>query len=186
MNQKKETHSLDEINQILCGVEAMVWSILAGFHKLSHEDKEDLKSEIMIYLHRKILPKYDPTRNAKFSSFAYKCIVNFIKRKLFARKKRRKRQAVVHHTFQEDIDNEERHKALECAQNRVVKLRDAISDGGVLKPKEMVVFFLMDHNPDLTQREIAEIVGYKHPSAISMMMSRMREKLKKFEKYRKI
>ena len=177
MSEQKKEPTTDQVNEILSGVSPMIWSILSGYGGLSNQDREDLKQEVLVYLWEHVLPQYTPGR-AKFSSFAYRCAVNFINRKLFSSNRKSNNVRVAIDRFQ-DILNDRNNQSNSPVEDKCKALEIIIrKKDGLLKPKEVVVLSLMRDNPYITQKDIAEIMGYNHPSAISMMMTRMRKKIK--------
>lgn len=181
-DKKKNPNSKDlDPAQMLESVEAMIWSIISSFSGLSIEDKKDIKQDVMIYLYQKVIPKFDPSRGTKFSSFAYRCIVNYVRRHLVTANKKRvflDNAAVEHYERSQLADKRER---VHYANERLDGLFNNVTDNPEceLKVKEKVVLLLMRSNPGITQKEIADIMGYKHPSAISMLVMRMRKKIRK-------
>ena len=167
---------IEEIDEVLRGVEPMIWSILAKFNGLSKEDREDLKQEVMIHLWNKVIPKHDP-RISKLSSFIYRCATNFIIRKV--RKMTRERESSSDAAFGFTERKMERlsSRAIDAAKDRLEHLTYLLEDGDLARAREAVVVELISGNPNITQREIADEMGYKHPSAISMMLLRMRKRL---------
>lgn len=167
--------------QMLEGVEAMIWSIISSFSGLSIEDKKDIKQDVMIYLYQKVIPKFDPSRGTKFSSFAYRCIVNYVRRHLVNCNRKRiflDNAAVEHYERAQTADKKER---IHYANERLDGLFNNVTSNPEceLKVKEKIVLLLMKANPGITQKEIADIMGYKHPSAISMLVMRMRKKIRR-------
>lgn len=170
----------ETVNQRLKGIEPMIWSILSGYGGLSNQDREDLKQDVLIYLWEHVLPQWEPER-AKWSSFAYRCSVNFINRRLFSRNRRERNVSVAVDRFQDIINDRKEEENSVCEQKTYILDIVIKKKSGVLKPKEIVVLSLMRDDPAITQKDIAEIMGYNHPSAISMMMTRMRKKIRNTE-----
>ncbi|MGQ4893469.1 MAG: sigma-70 family RNA polymerase sigma factor [Candidatus Njordarchaeia archaeon] len=169
--------TLSEINEELIKIEHMIWSILQTFNNLSREDKEDLKQEVLIYLWQKVFPRYDSSK-AKFSSYAYRCSVNFITKRLKRRRNIRCQEENCINEFY--VRLEEARQVKECElSNEKVKFIESLPTHPVIKKKEKKVIEHIISNPYSTQREIAEKMGYSYPSAISMMMVRLRQKLER-------
>jgi len=159
----------------------MIWSIISSFSGLSFEDKKDIKQDVMIYLFQKVIPKFDPSRGTKFSSFAYRCIVNYVRRHIVTANRKRiyLDNAAVEHYERSCISA--KSERVYYANERLDGLFHNVTENPEceLRVKEKVVLLLMRSNPCITQKEIADIMGYKHPSAISMLVMRMRKKIRK-------
>jgi RNA polymerase sigma factor (sigma-70 family) len=154
----------------------MIWSIIQGYSGLSPEDKQDLKQDVMVYIWNLVMEQYNPDKGAKFSSFAYRCAVNFINRKLYSRGRKNTTHQRALEVYK-DKESEKNAEASEVVHDKLRVVYDMIvRDDDALKPKEKAVILIMIDDPYITQKEIAEIMGYRHPSAISMMMSRIRNK----------
>lgn len=177
---QKDKNSEKEINDMLTSVEPMIWSILSKYGNLTKGDMEDLKQEILIFLWEKIIPAYDYNKaNAKFSSFAYRCIVNFINRKIQKIKRNHFNETNAAHIYYDVCEERHSDNVLQ-AREKVHFFEKIIKNNEIkLRPKEKIVINLIINNPDITQRTISTIMGYKHPSAISMMLLRLRRRLKK-------
>jgi RNA polymerase sigma factor (sigma-70 family) len=157
----------------------MIWSILQNYSGISKEDREDLKQEVMFYLWNHVMPQYDESKGAKFSSFAYRCAVNFINRKLYSSNRKRLTYTKTIETLR---DTEKEYYEEECSitSEKIDMLKDLIDDdNGPFKDREKIVMIMMIDRPSITQKEIADTMGYRHPSAISMMMSRIRKKIRR-------
>ena len=153
-------------NQRLEGIRPMIYSILKGYGGLSREDRLDLLQEVMVYIWQHVIPSYDPERGTKFSSFTYRCAVNFINRKV----KGITRDRVYNTDAIETFSNGESEKYDEDTirkKERVNTLSQIVCSNSVLKHKERVVLTIMMDDPFVTQKKIAEIIGYSHPSAVS-------------------
>jgi DNA-directed RNA polymerase specialized sigma24 family protein len=158
----------------------MIWSIISKYQYLSKCDKEDIKQEVLIFLWEKIIPVYDYERaHAKFSSFAYRCIVNFVNRRIQKMNRLYSYKENAAHIYYE-IQDERVSKNVLIAKEKAKFFEDLVKEDKIkLKPKEKIVLNIIIDNPDITQREISERLGYKHPSAISMMLLRLRRRLAK-------
>lgn len=168
--------------ELLIGIEPMIWSILQNYVGILKEDKEDLKQEVMIYIWNKVIPQYDEERGAKFSSFAYRCVVNFVNRKLYTKNRKK-----INYTNAIDAIRNTRREFHEeeigITAEKLKLLRELVSkEGGPFKEREKIVMTMMINRPSITQKEIADTLEYRHPSAVSMMMSRIRRKIKKILK----
>ena len=177
-NQAAETENLTP-NEMLCGIEPMIWSILSKYKMVPYETQKDIKQEAMIYLACKVIPKFNPAL-AKFSSFAYRCVTNFINRRLQRDVRRGTRDLAAaeryHGKIAERTDLGPLTLEGECSEILVNITSGA--DMAIMKGKELMAIMLIMENPYITQRNIARKLGYKRPSAVSMMLLRMRKRLK--------
>jgi RNA polymerase sigma factor (sigma-70 family) len=174
---RTEDLALEKTNQILEDIHKMVWDIIHGYN-LSHDVKQDICQEAMIFLWQSIIPKYDETRGAKFSSFAYRCVVNFINKKIKILNRRRLNTISVDSEKLEGMASYEHDVCFDDDPRG--KLEELIDfNEGKMSEKEKTVLRLMRDVPHITQREIADIVGFKHPSAVSMLLKRVRKRIKR-------
>lgn len=160
---------------MLRSIEPMIWSILTGYN-IPAQDKSDLKSEAMIHLWQKVIPRFDEDRGVKFSSFAYRCVVNFINKKLYTNARKNHLTDEMHSTFsfQEYISNDG------ALGQQLAHVDALIGDkASQLKPREIEVLTILRENPSMTQRDIAAKIGYRHPSSVSMLLKRLRIKIRR-------
>lgn len=167
-----------KVNEMLVGIEPMIWSILNSYKNLSHQDREDICQDVMIFIANKVIPAYDASKNTKFSSFAYRCILNFVNRYMNKRKRLAEYNHISAEIFYEKMNERKSHDT-ERARERIQVFEEMFNEERMeLKPKERVVIQMILDDPDITQREISEAMGYSHPSAVSMMLLRLRRRLK--------
>ncbi len=179
--KKKRLRQLtaEENNKILLSVDSMVWSIIGKYKNVLHEDMKDIKQDILLHLVDKIIPRHDP-EISKFSSFAYRCIVNFINRRLRRDRRRVEKECMAAHMHYSKIF--ERDSMEPLTQNgEYSEIINGLTreEFGEMKGKELKAIVIMVDNPFITQKTLAKKLGYKHPSAVSMMLIRMRKRLKK-------
>jgi RNA polymerase sigma factor (sigma-70 family) len=157
-------------NDILIGIEPMVWSILSHYKGMDKTELEDIKQDVMIHIWTKILPAYDG-RQCKFSSFAYRCAVNFINSKMRSRRRRAARMSGVVNRYYGQGAGAEGHA-------RVERMLSIVTVVGGLKPIESKVLEMMLDDSRTSQNAIAKRLGYKSCSAASMILLRMRRRLR--------
>lgn len=174
-----QTRGIEEINDMLKSIEPMIFSILRKYKNISMDDMEDFKQEIMMFLWNKVIPAYKSDLSTKFSSFAYRCIVNFVNRKIHVRDRNYHYEKNASHSFY-DIQTERCSEHVRLSRTKIQIFEKMIKQNEIiLKPKEKKVIQMILNSPDITQREIADKLGYKHASAISMMILRLRRRLEK-------
>jgi len=178
-NTNIEHDNIEEADRILRSIEAMIWSIISGFHGLEHEDKNDLKQDILCYVYQDLMPKYEANRGAKFSSFAYKCIVNYLRRRMYVRNREEMAIASAAPEYYDRFACGVKTPSAILATEKINSLMELLKrKKQPFSTKEKVIIAVLHDNTDITQREISQIMGYKHPSAVSMIVSRMRKKMK--------
>jgi RNA polymerase sigma factor (sigma-70 family) len=173
-------------DKMLRGIEPMIWSILNKYKNIPYETMKDLKQDVMVYLLNNVMPKFDP-KLAKFSSFAYRCIVNFINRRLYRDKRRHDRDLSAAERYYDTV--KERYSAgMATFEGEYAEILYNITSGvdiGLMKGKELKAIKIIMDNPYVTQKSLAKRLKYRHSSAVSMMLLRMRKRLKN-GKYKQI
>lgn len=171
--------TIEEKEKYFLSVEKMIWSIAHQFAGVSHHDKEDFVQEASIFLVENVAPKYDPNMNVEFKNFAYICIKNFMLRKVNNLNKMGKvlvfnndlsilpPEGSYEHEYFDDVDK----------LTKLQKLMEEDSD--VLKDNEKVVLKIIFENPKITQREIAEKMGFSFASGAGAILGRLRKRIKK-------
>ena len=178
-NSNVDNTNLVEVDRILRSIEAMIWSIISSFHGLEHEDKNDLKQDVLLYVYSELMPKYESNRGAKFSSFAYKCIVNFIRRRMYMKKRMEMAFIASIPEYYDRFGHGVKTMSAVVATEKINALVELLKRRNhPFSVKERAVIAILHDNLDITQREVARIMGYSHPSAVSMIISRMRKKMK--------
>lgn len=158
------------VNAMLIGIEPMIWSILSHYKGMDRAELEDIKQDVLIHVWVKAVPAYDG-RQCKFSSFAYRCAVNFINSKMRSRRRRGVRMEGVAETHYRRMGGLDGHA-------RAARMALIVKVVGVLKPIESKVLEMMLDDPRTSQNAIAKRLGYKSCSAASMILLRMRRRLR--------
>lgn len=178
--------SVDAEDRMLRGIEPMIWSILNKYKGIPYESMKDLKQDVMIYLLHNVMPKFDP-KVAKFSSFAYRCIVNFINRRLHRDKRRYDRDIQAAERYYDTVNERYASGVATCEGEYAEILRNITSgnDTELMKGKELKAIRIIMDDPYVTQKNLARRLRYRHSSAVSMMLLRMRKRLRS-GKYKQI
>jgi RNA polymerase sigma factor (sigma-70 family) len=169
---------IDRDNELLSGIEPMIWSILSKYTNVGKKELEDVKQDTMIFIWKRVIPDFKPSMKTKFSSFAYRCAVNFINRQIKKIFRKQVRDTGAYSTHYEKIE-ERKLEPVEDARRKISSFEKLMESENrdCIKPMEMRVVKIIMDKPDITQREVALKLGYKYPSAISMMLLRMRRRL---------
>jgi DNA-directed RNA polymerase specialized sigma24 family protein len=175
-------------SQVLEGIQPMLRRM--AMNLTSQNDVEDLVQRCMLSLWEKSLPRYDAWRvpKTKVTSFLHRCALMFMyqdaRRRVAARRKHL--------------------KAFPCTR-KPGHGRDAIRDShmdDVAMPDqtiERIALHVLDNleqyftrsqvramravqaNPQALHREVARMLGYRSPSSVSMILTRMRTRLRNFD-----
>jgi len=175
---KRKNKEKEKANEILLGVEPMLISMLNNYNGLTVEEKEDFKQECMFFIWQKVIPVYRDDIS-KISTFIYVCSRNFFNKHI----SRYIKKDILRKSI--DVDNNPVVNSMEYNDSKkesIIKTKYLMERSvEIFTPKQQKVFYLMIHFPELTCRELAEILGYKNASSISMTVARMRKKVKKMK-----
>nr|DAQ91986.1 MAG TPA: DNA directed RNA polymerase subunit [Caudoviricetes sp.] len=170
--------TVEEKEKYFKSVEKMIWSIAHQFAGISHQDKEDFVQEASIFLVENIAPKYDPSMNVEFKNFAYICIKNFMLRKVNNLNKGSKVVVLSNDLSASPPDCFFQSPYFDDA-DKITKLSRLLrEDSPILKDNEKAVLRMIFENPKITQREMANKMGFSFASGAGAILGRLRKRIK--------
>lgn len=180
MKKKKiRTLTVKEKEEYFLSVERMIWSIVHQFSGMCHHDKEDFVQEASIFLVESVAPKYDPSMNVEFKNFSYICIKNFMLRKINNLNKKNKVIILNNDLSVLPQDLTEDSNEYFDDVDKVTKLYEMLNDNSLeLKENEKSILRMIFENPKITQREMAEKMGFSFASGAGAILGRLRKRIK--------
>ncbi len=177
---KKNINNLtdEEISNYYDSIKNMIWHIIHQFNNIKQEDKEDIFQDASIFVTTKLVYKYDKTKNVEFKDFAYICIKNFVLRRINNFNKYKKNLVVDSSLLKmipEQIDESS------CCDNldKVSSIRKLFHNNpDMLKENEKIVLGMIFENPNITQREMSERMGFHFASGTGAILNRLRRRIK--------
>ena len=171
--------SREDNDKILLGIEDMIYKLVRGALQfpLDENDIVEIVQECRVWLWEKSIPKFDPQRGVKMSTFLYRCASNFIQQRL----RSMSRAAAGHH----DVTMEQT-AALAAAlegDDRIEIQVERAAERVMLHPERYFtatqcrVFYAMTDNPNMRKKDLAVLLGYKRASSLSMMVRRIKERI---------
>lgn len=168
-----------EISKILNDIDKMLFKIARDI--LPEEVDSDTVHEVVqrcrIWLWQKSLPRYDAWRGVKVSTFVFTCAGNFIRQE-----KRAMLRKVKNVELLPDGDIEPLTSLREADRTMDRKIeqlsRDIIENPEQhMTPAQSAVFSSMLDNSQMMMKTLANKLGYRRPSSLSMIKRRIRERL---------
>ena len=177
----KKPVTRDEVNAALVGVRDMVSSLVnARLKQMAGDDEnEELIQKTMISLWEKSIPKFDPSRGVKLSTFLYDCARNFIATEVrsLARAARPGRRIAL-------ISQETMAGLGSKTEQHVNIIVEKAAAGIMAHPerhftaRQRTVFRALTKNPLMRRKDLARMLGYKRAGSLSMMIHHICLRLK--------
>ncbi|MCL2646039.1 MAG: hypothetical protein FWD61_03420 [Phycisphaerales bacterium] len=160
---------------ILRSVESMIYKIIrrqAGGY--DEEIIQELAQAVRISLWQYSIPRYDPSRGVKISTFLYSCIFRKVRSEIRSINKKQKRQ--------QDRETRPLHNSIAPARDtRQDRKIESLADAIVADPEKFMtrhqaeVFRAIVGGHDTKKQDIATQLGYARPSSMSMILQRIRD-----------
>ena len=169
-NEEKEAY--------LSSIKKMIWSIIHSFNNIPLQEKEDIFQETCVFITEKLIYKYDPKKNVAFKDFSYICIKNFVCRKINNMNKRNKVLLVNDEVVSIQTENLEDERIGNKQLDKVVAIKKLLdSNSPLLKENEKTVLRMIFENPNITQKEMSNRMGFSFASGVGAILSRLRKRI---------
>lgn len=168
------------IGEAITGVDAMIRMLVRRqFPALCEADRDDLAQEVRIRLATYSLPRFDPSRGVKLSTFLHVCIANYLRRRLprsKGRGTRRKSSQACEDVTHLDIEAPDQtpDRAVERLAATIVADPRAF---GLTYVEAEILRALRDAAPGDRLCEVARRLGYAVQSSMSKPYASLRSKL---------
>jgi len=145
--------------------------------RVSEDQVEELAQTCKISLWERSLPQFDRQRKTKLGTYVYSCIANFLRQEMrtFARAARRNKEMLIDPEELGDLvaapDTLHDHQIDQIAEDLLKH------PGKYLTRAQAAVFEQYMAHPEMLVKDLAQQLGYKQASSLSMMIKRIREKV---------
>jgi DNA-directed RNA polymerase specialized sigma24 family protein len=175
-----------EVSAVLKSIEDLLYQRVRkrARGQIDEDQIQEIVQRCRIWLWEKSLPKYDAKRepHVRVSTYLFQCADNYVRQELRSLSRRRIGRKKMTYVDPDLMLHTVRANDTHLDERIAIVAEDVLCNPGrYLTAAQVEVFNAMVNSPGILMKDLAKGLGYKRASSLSMMVRRIKERIKEID-----